>query len=320
VPIRTPDQRLRIFVSSTLAELAEERRAVREAIEGLRLTPVMFELGARPHPPRMLYRAYLEQSDVFIGVYWERYGWTAADESISGLEDEYLLSGDRPKLVYLKMPAPGREPRLEELLDRVRADDRVSYRSFETVDELRALVADDLAVLITERFVAGRSEQEPDAVQRAAPIRRPLTTLVGREEEIDELVRRLAAPEEGRLVTLVGPGGIGKTRLALAVAQRLEDGEHFPDGVAFVDLSAVSEPALMLTTIAQEVGVRDSAGASLGIALRDAMRERHMLLVLDNRRRHRRSARSPGPLLPCSPSSRETPSTWRSASTKPTPS
>ena len=65
--IRTPDQRLRVFVSSTLAELADERRAVSRAISTLRLTPVMFELGARPHPPRELYRAYLAQSDIFIG-------------------------------------------------------------------------------------------------------------------------------------------------------------------------------------------------------------------------------------------------------------
>ena len=68
--IRTPDQRIRVFVSSTLRELADERRAARTAIERLRLAPVMFELGARPHPPRELYRAYLEQSDVFVGIYW----------------------------------------------------------------------------------------------------------------------------------------------------------------------------------------------------------------------------------------------------------
>jgi hypothetical protein len=66
--IRTPDQRLRVFVSSTLEELADERRAVARAISALRLTPVMFETGARPHPPRRLYRAYLAQSDIFIGL------------------------------------------------------------------------------------------------------------------------------------------------------------------------------------------------------------------------------------------------------------
>ena len=68
--ISTPDRRVRVFVSSTLQELADERAAARAAIARLRLTPVMFELGARPHPPRELYRAYLAQCDVFVGIYW----------------------------------------------------------------------------------------------------------------------------------------------------------------------------------------------------------------------------------------------------------
>src|SRR6266516_3014650 len=109
--IRTPDQRLRVFVSSTLQELADERAAARDAIQHLRLAPVLFELGARPHPPRDLYRAYLDQSHIFIGIYWQKYGWVAPGEAISGLEDEYRLSGTRPKLIYIKAPAPEREPR-----------------------------------------------------------------------------------------------------------------------------------------------------------------------------------------------------------------
>ena len=68
--IRTPDQRIRVFLSSTLRELEPEREAARAAIESLHLAPVMFELGARPHPPRSLYRAYLAQSDIFVGLYW----------------------------------------------------------------------------------------------------------------------------------------------------------------------------------------------------------------------------------------------------------
>ena len=72
--IPTPDRRLRVFVSSSLQELTSERHAVSRAISALRLTPVMFEQGARPHPPQEVYRAYLAQSDVFIGLYWQRYG------------------------------------------------------------------------------------------------------------------------------------------------------------------------------------------------------------------------------------------------------
>src|SRR5690242_18739397 len=132
--IRTPDQRIRVFVSSTLRELEPERRAVREVVERLQLAPVMFELGARPHPPRDLYRSYLEQSDVFVGLYWEKYGWVAPDEQISGLEDEYRLSGGLPSLIYIKEPAPHREERLDALLRTIRDDDRTSYKSFRGPD------------------------------------------------------------------------------------------------------------------------------------------------------------------------------------------
>src|SRR5262250_4007375 len=117
--IRTPDQRVRVFVSSTLDELAPERQAAREAITQLRLTPVLFESGARPYPPRELYRAYLAQSDIFVGLYWQRSGWVAPDMTVSGLEDEYQLAGDKPRLIYLKTPAQAREPGLQGLLDRI---------------------------------------------------------------------------------------------------------------------------------------------------------------------------------------------------------
>src|SRR4030095_311184 len=142
--IRTPDQRLRVFVSSTLQELAEERAAAREAITTLHLAPVMFELGARPHPPRKLYRAYLDQSHIFIGIYWQRYGWVAPEETVSGLEDEYELSGAKPKLIYVKGPAPELEPRLKELLTRIQHDDLASYKHFTTAAELRELIESDL--------------------------------------------------------------------------------------------------------------------------------------------------------------------------------
>ncbi len=159
--IRTPDQRLRAFVSSTLQELAEERAAAREAILRLHLAPVMFELGARPHPPRDLYRAYLDQSHISIGIYWEKYGWVAPGEAISGLEDEYRLTGDKPKLIYIKSPAPDRELRLTELLDSVRSDDTVSYKPFGSAEELRDLIADDLMVLLSERFETPTDRSRP---------------------------------------------------------------------------------------------------------------------------------------------------------------
>src|SRR5512135_3865197 len=134
--IRTPDQRLRVFVSSTLQELADERATARDAILQLRLAPVMFELGARPHPPRELYRAYLDQSHIFIGIYWQKYGWVAPGEVVSGLEDEYRLSSSKPKLIYFKQPSPDQEPRLTELIELIQRDESVSYKHFSSSNEL----------------------------------------------------------------------------------------------------------------------------------------------------------------------------------------
>src|SRR5262249_1250985 len=126
--IRPPDQRLRGFVTSTLGELADERTAATDAVRHLHLAPVLFELGARPHPPRDLYRAYLDQSHVFIGIYWQSYGWVAPGEAVSGLEDEYLLSGEKPKLIYVKRPAPGREAGLAQPLAPAPGGGNVPYQ------------------------------------------------------------------------------------------------------------------------------------------------------------------------------------------------
>jgi hypothetical protein len=148
----TPDQRLRVFISSTLEELAEERAAARRAIRRLRLVPVWYESGARPHPPRSMYRAYVAQSQVFVGIYWQRYGWVAPGMEISGLEDEFRLAAGKPMLLYLKRPAPDQEPGLTAMIDGIRAAGSVSYRAFSTPRELERLLADDLAVLLSESF------------------------------------------------------------------------------------------------------------------------------------------------------------------------
>src|SRR5437660_6594921 len=178
--IRTPDQRVRVFVSSTLDELAPERVAAREAITQLRLTPVLFESGARPYPPRELYRAYLAQSDIFVGLYWQRYGWVAPGMQVSGLEDEYQLSTGKPKLIYMKIPAPEREPRLQALLDRIRAEESASYQKFATPEELRERIANDLAQLLTERFTSFPQRAVPT---RLAPLPVPRSRLIDREQE-----------------------------------------------------------------------------------------------------------------------------------------
>src|SRR5499433_1951380 len=150
--ILPPDQRVRVFISSTLEELAAERVAAQRAIRRLRLIPVWYESGARPHPPRSMYQAYLAQSQVFVGIYWQRYGWVGPGMDISGLEDEYRLAAGKPMLLYLKRPAPDQEPRLTALIDSIRAAGATSYRTFTTPRELERLLADDLAVVLSESF------------------------------------------------------------------------------------------------------------------------------------------------------------------------
>jgi predicted ATPase len=274
--IRTPDQRVRVFVSSTLAELAAERAAVREAVETLRLTPVMFEAGARAHPPRDLYRAYLDQSDVFVGIYAARYGWIAPGEDVSGLEDEYLRSGDRPKLIYVRRVEGEREPRLEGLLERVRADDRVSYRPFGDAAELRDLVADDLATLLSERFDRPATHLE---TSEPTPVPVVWGPLFGREAEVERACALLGDPQV-RLVTLLGPGGIGKSRLALEVAHRLRATSG--DGVVFVSLQGVTRPERVPTAIADALGLRGGDERDVSDMLEGYLASRRILLVVDN--------------------------------------
>jgi hypothetical protein len=276
--IRTPDQRLRVFVSSTLGELAAERRAVSRAIAALRLTPVLFELGARPHPPREVYRAYLDQSDVFIGLYWQRYGWIGPGMRVSGLEDEFDLARGLPQLLYIKAPAPDREPLLTSLLDRIKAEGAVSYRAFGTPAELARLVRDDLATLLSERF-ADRAPGTPARVRESRPLPASTTSLVGREHDLDEVVSLVQRPEV-RLVTLTGPGGIGKTRLAVAAAERLRD--HFPGGTAFVPCAGVSDPRLLLPSIGQAVGSDLTGTTSPAETLAEQLGDEQWLLILDN--------------------------------------
>ena len=275
IAIRTPDQRLRIFISSTMKELAGARAAARAAIERLRLTPVLFELGARPYPPRDLYLAYLRQSEVFIGIYGQQYGWIAPDQEVSGLEDEYLNAGEMPKLVYVQSPAPDRDPRLSAMLSRIQSGG-LSYRGFTTSEELGTLIADDLAVLLSERF--DLRDEPPEAPRPSRPLPAPASRFIGRARE-KSILRDLLISADARLVTLVGVGGIGKTRLALEVGSSLI-GKF--DGVVLVPLDEVSSADLVVSSIALSLGVPESPGQSLMDLVINYLRPRKMLLIVDN--------------------------------------
>jgi len=123
-----------------------------------------------------------------------------------------------------------------------------------------------------------------------------LTSFIGREREIAEIERLLAGT---RLLTLTGPGGCGKTRLALQVAGAWAD--EWPDGVWFVPLAALTDPALVLPTIAATLGVRESGGLPLAEELAAYLCDRAGLLLLDNFEQVLGAAAAVGALLPACP-------------------
>jgi predicted ATPase/class 3 adenylate cyclase len=106
------------------------------------------------------------------------------------------------------------------------------------------------------------------------------TTLIGREQELAAVCDLLRQEAGGRLVTLTGPGGTGKTRLGLQVAAELL--EVFSDGVFFVGLAPINDPGLVVGTIGQVLGVREGPGQTQAESLQEYLRDRQMLLVLDN--------------------------------------
>jgi hypothetical protein len=125
------------------------------------------------------------------------------------------------------------------------------------------------------RHAAGTPDTRGAAANRALPL--PVTSFVGRDEELVAVTARL---DRARLVTLHGPGGVGKTRLAIEVAERT--GGSYRDGVCFCDLAAVTEPHAVVRAVATAAGLSERAFRRLDDQLVEQLAGRHLLLVLDN--------------------------------------
>jgi predicted ATPase len=287
--IKTPDQRVRVFISSTINEVAEERKAARKAIENLRLIPVFFEAGARPHPPRDLYSAYLDQSHIFLGIYWNSYGWVAPGSEISGLEDEYRLCGNKkPKLIYVKQ-SDERQDKLKELLSDIERSESACYQKFSTAEELQKLIENDLSVLLSEIFENALLREKHGEHKAANELNIEFKKLVeipnirseiyGREEDLNR-IEALMTKSGVALVTLLGAGGTGKTTLAVHFAHNIKD--QFKDGVVFIPLAPLTDFRLVGASIAEVLGVQDSGKQSIEQTLIDFLSDKNFLLILDN--------------------------------------
>ncbi len=148
-------------------------------------------------------------------------------------------------------------------------------------------LADALGLSEDERVSLLASVSRRDTASATAPATglkldqrpAPPTPLVGREGELEEVGRFLGRPQT-RLLTLTGTGGVGKTRLAIEAVWRAVG--LFPDGVAFVALAPLGDPDLVLPTIAQSLGLRETGGRSPREVLHTYLREKRFLLALDN--------------------------------------
>ncbi|MDB5040036.1 MAG: regulatory protein LuxR [Candidatus Eremiobacteraeota bacterium] len=137
---------------------------------------------------------------------------------------------------------------------------------------------------LEQAAVAGRRRgpaavSPPSASDRLANLPNVLTSFHGRESELDALDRLIASR---RLITLLGPGGVGKTRLALEAARAQLGASRFPDGVWFVDLAPLSAAELITTAIARLLSVREQPNTPLIDTLVAALGEKKLLFVLDN--------------------------------------
>lgn len=287
--IKTPDQRVRVFISSTINELADERRAARQAIENLRLIPVYFEAGARPHPPRDLYSAYLEQSHIFLGIYWNSYGWMAPGVQISGLEDEYRLCGNKkPKLIYVKR-SNDRQERLNQLLGDIEKSDTACYQQFGDAEELLKLIENDLSVLMSEIFenalLGTQFNQEftvptvEGVLLKKIELPNIRSEIIGREEDLRK-IQILLTEKNTQLITLLGAGGTGKTTLSIHLGHALLD--YYKHGVVFFPLAPVTDHRLVGSTMAEILEIQDSGKQPIEHTLTDYLIDKNMLLILDN--------------------------------------
>ena len=213
-----------------------------------------------------LARAYEDRGDLGRAV--ETLRVTAAkeptlEEAHAGLMRLYALSGRESEALV-------QYERLREALS-----GRLGMEPGTRIRSLHEDIASGKFPTTASQHAGFSQEEAPDAGKHNLPA--PRSSFVGREREIIEIKRTLAMT---RLLTLTGVGGSGKTRLALEVARDLVGA--YPDGVWLVELASLSEPDLVPRTIAQTMGVREIAGQPLTDTLSEVLRDKEMLLVLDN--------------------------------------
>jgi len=268
-----PTDRLRVFVSSTIKECAQERAAARKAILSINHEPVLFEeVGARPYPPRDVYKPRLEASHIFVAIYRCSYGWVAPDMNISGLEDEFEIADSTgiERLVYVFAGEDSKEQALESLIEHAKHAG-ITIASYSEPDQLLDQIRNDVTAVVSGRFVdqvlVGHQTRDPEDVLSAA-LPNPSHRL--RRTRIEQQV--LKSLEGLDRVLIAGPLGAGKTILLAQLATA--HGWVFLDGHGLTRLELMAKVANALRSRAGQAPAtfptEERARAALMMAWQEA--------------------------------------------------
>lgn len=212
--IFSQDQRVRVFVTATLNELSSERAQALSAINSLRLTSSSPSGDSHTHTLRAMRLAHLEQSQVYIGIFWKNYGFITPGSEISDIEAEYECSCGKPQLIYIKEAPEGRDTRLETLLQKIVNTEKLTCKSFSTLEELSELIKHDLQKVLSDRFSLAsqqtQSSHAPFSYLDALRTEMKERNLINRPELLKGLLRQI---EQDRKMAVVGDPGVGKTYL-----------------------------------------------------------------------------------------------------------
>ena len=291
-------ERLRVFVSSRMLELAPERAAIKAALDELNIDAWLFEedAGARAQAIQQSYKEEIDSADLYIGLFWRGYGDYTIDEF------DYATERNKDRLIYEKRADVDahRDPKLQAFLDRIgKVETGVTARWFNTAEELREGVKQDAArwqarkirqlreLNVSDNLAAAENRlaglladvvPPPDALSVGS--RMPFTpnpVFVGREQDLRSLARSLRGTEHAiagpmQIAAITGIGGIGKTQLATEFVHRY--GPFFTGGVFWLSFA---DPAAVPTEIAA-CGLGGSLGLRPDFAALD-LREQLALVV-----------------------------------------